>query len=224
MLICNDIPLLEQLETLLVTQAIHLQSLPSVERLGVVVSQCLPHLIVLDSGMDDTDTLSVLGWLRNTYPQIPVLVLASDTQPVQRLQWLEQGATDYLLKPFHPRELFIRILSLLPAKPMDQSLLVISPYCQFDPVNECLFRNGQRVRLTHLEARLLLFFYHHIGQVLTRDAISQALNGTDLHPLNRSIDMAVNRLRKKLGESQRNPRHLLTVWRKGYRFVVYPDN
>lgn len=217
-------PLLEQLQTLLVMQAIHLQSLTSVQQLEAAVRQCLPHLIVLDSGLDDLNSFPALSWLRSHYPQVPVLLLTTDYQPAQRLQWLEQGVTDYLLKPFHPRELVMRIMSILPAKPVSAAMLFIANQCQFDPLNECLFRNGQRVRLTHLETRLLLFFYRHAGQVLTRDAISHALNGTELHPLNRSIDMAVNRLRKKLGESQRNPRHLQTVWRKGYRFVICPED
>lgn len=209
---------------MLALQAVRLQALPSVEQLEAAVRQCLPQLVVLDTGGSDENVLPVLGWLRGTYPHLPVLLLITDYQPAQRLQWLEQGVMDYLLKPFHPRELVVRIMNLLPSPPVSPSTLFLANRCQFDPVNECLLRDGQRVRLTHLETRLLLFFYRHAGQVLTRDAISHALNGTELHPLNRSIDMAVNRLRKKLGESQRNPRHLLTVWRKGYRFVVCPES
>lgn len=138
---------------------------------------------------------------------------------------LKQDAAGVWPIPLYSYGLLVKLYGLLSARAAVRpfALLPIGTDCWFDTWCGCLCWEGEVAHLTQLESRLLLFFYCHAGEVLSRDAISQAIKGEDLHPLNRSIDMAVNRLRKKLGESQRNPRHLMTVWRKGYRFVLHSN-
>jgi DNA-binding response OmpR family regulator len=92
----------------------------------------------------------------------------------------------------------------------------------FNPVHEHLERDDTTIKLTTQENSLLQFFCQNPGQILTRDAISHAMYGNDHQPMNRSIDMTINRLRKKLDDSATDPRYLCTVWRKGYRLILDP--
>ena len=90
----------------------------------------------------------------------------------------------------------------------------------FDPVHEHLEREDTTIKLTTQESGLLQFFCQNPGQILTRDAISHAMYGNEYQPMNRSIDMTINRLRKKLDDNTSTPRYLCTVWRKGYRLTL----
>jgi DNA-binding response OmpR family regulator len=185
----------------------------------------LPEIIVLDIVMPGRDGLFWLGWLKENHPQIPVIILSSKTSPDDRVTGLELGADDYLSKPFHPRELLIRINLVLGRSAQEisnvQPALKIGD-CYFHPDEELLIHkeNTPQIRLSPAETRLLLFFCRHAGTVLTRDAISFSMHGNEHHPLDRRIDMQINRLRKKLNSITDASRHLHTVWRKGYRFTL----
>ncbi|OQX05138.1 MAG: hypothetical protein BWK73_34420 [Thiothrix lacustris] len=182
-----------------------------------------PDLVLLDIMLPGKDGLYWLEWIKKHHPHLPVMLLSAKKSANERLAGLERGANDYLTKPFHPKELLIRIQNILrhiPDKP-DKHLIPIGDNW-FDPLHEKLERDHTAIRLTTQEARLLQFFCQNAGQILTRDAISQAINGNDHPPLNRSIDMTINRLRKKLGDDAHNPRHLRTIWRKGYRLTLSP--
>ncbi len=184
----------------------------------------LPDIIVLDIIMPGRDGLFWLGWLKEYYPQIPVIILSSKTTPDDRVAGLDMGADDYLSKPFHPKELLIRINHVL-RRPVQetagpQPALKIGD-CHFQPDQELLIHtdNTRQIRLSPSETRLLLFLCRHADTTLTRDAISFSMHGNEHHPLDRRIDMQINRLRKKLNTITDASQHLHTVWRKGYRFT-----
>lgn len=222
LLVDDDILLRVLLEEFVVTHGCLLHSLGQGDHLVEYLQNQQPDLIALDIMMPGKDGLYWLAWLRDHYPLLPVLLLSTKASARDRLKGLELGAEDYLIKPFHPKEFLIRAGHILRNKSIPRRTLTQIGEYQFDPLHECLFHHDRQIRLTTLETRLLSFFCQNAGQTLTRDAISHALTGNEHQPLNRSIDMAINRLRKKLGENLTAPKHLYTVWRKGYRFVIQP--
>lgn len=222
LMVDDDILLHKLVGEYVCTRGCVLHSLICGEDMLTYLQQQQPQLIALDIMMPGRDGLYWLAWLREHYPHLPVLLLSSKASAGDRLKGLELGAADYLIKPFHPKELLIRIKHILRREPASNRLLIQIGEFQFDPTQECLLTHETQIRLTTLETRLLTFFCQNAGHILSRDAISHALNGNEHQPLNRSIDMAVNRLRKKLNEDLAAPRHLHTVWRKGYRFVINP--
>ncbi len=178
-----------------------------------------PDIIVLDIIMPGKNGLYWLAWLQKHYPQIPVVILSAQSKADERLQGLELGAIDYLTKPFHPKELLIRVRRILNITQPEASNFFKIGEQFFDPKRELLLNSGQSIKLTTLDAKLLTFLCKHEGEILTRDAISHALHNLEHDPMDRKIDMQVTRLRKKIEPDPSTPRHLHTVWRKGYRFT-----
>ncbi|UOG92235.1 MAG: response regulator transcription factor [Candidatus Thiothrix sulfatifontis] len=216
----DDVVLHALLQAYLTAHNYGLHSLFNGEEIDGFCQNCQPDLILLDIMLPGKDGLHWLKWIKKHHPDLPVMLLSAKKSADERLVGLETGADDYLTKPFHPKELLIRIQKIIrhtPSKPADTLLIGDN---LFDVEHETLTRGGTTVKLTTQEARLLQFFCQNAGQVLTRDAISHALNGNEHQPLNRSIDMTINRLRKKLGDDAQAPQHLRTIWRKGYRLTL----
>lgn len=178
------------------------------------------ELIVLDIVLPGKDGLYWLTWLKDQYPQIPVLILSAQDTAEKRIQGLECGAHDYLVKPFHPRELLIRIRNILHTSNPPTSMQISIGRHVFDPSHGVLNGEGYNIKLTTQETALLNFFCQNTDKVLSRDTISHALYGNDHRPMDRKIDMLITRLRKKLEDDHKAPQHLHTVWRKGYRFTL----
>jgi DNA-binding response OmpR family regulator len=186
-----------------------------------------PALIVLDVMLPEVDGLSVLEALRRT-SRTPVLVVSARGSVADRIEGLEVGADDYLAKPFSPAELVIRVKRLLEragklaaaptnspahhlAEPLRHSDLML------DRARHEAFVSGTPVALTRAEFRLLETLLEANGHVLTRDQLMDAVNGSDGLVLDRTIDVHVGRLRRKLGDRPDSPRYVATVRGIGYR-------
>ncbi|MGB3916377.1 MAG: response regulator transcription factor [Thiothrix litoralis] len=223
LLVDDDILLHQLLEVYLCEHHYHLDWLCCGEDMDEFLQHQTPDLILLDIMLPGKDGLHWLSWLKNNHNHIPVMLLSAKKSAEERLQGLEFGAEDYLTKPFHPKELLIRIRNIMRRSPQphEHGIYRIGNNL-FDLVHEQLERDNKLIKLTTQESSLLQFLCQHAGQILTRDSISHAINGNEHQPLNRSIDMTINRLRKKLGEDTASPRHLCTVWRKGYRLTLAP--
>lgn len=181
-----------------------------------------PDLIVLDVQMPGKNGLYWCQWLNDNHPNIPILMLSSRNSADARIAGLERGAADYLPKPFHTKELLLRIRNLLhnrapkpPAAPIN--------ICKLDVERQLFIKNGKPTKLTTVETLMLAFFFRYKGTIITRDAISQMLRGNDHHPTDRSIDVHINRIRNKIEDDPANPHHLTTAWGRGYRFVLDHD-
>jgi DNA-binding response OmpR family regulator len=189
-----------------------------------------PALIVLDVMLPEVDGLSVLEALRRT-SRTPVLMVSARGSVADRIEGLEVGADDYLAKPFSPAELVIRVKRLLeragelpagptssPAhhlgQPLRHSDLVL------DRARHEAFVSGVPVELTRAEFRLLETLLEANGHVLTRDQLIDAVHGSDGLVLDRTIDVHVGRVRKKLGDSPASPRYVATVRGIGYRVPI----
>lgn len=221
LLVDDDILLQELLEVYLRDHNFHIHSLPCGEKMGEFLQHQTPNLILLDIILPGKDGLYWLAWSKEHYPHIPVILLSAKKSADERLHGLESGADDYLTKPFHPKELIIRIQHIMRHTPLATSYRTYQIGDKlFDPIHERLECESSHIKLTTQENTLLHFLCQHSGQILTRDSISHAVTGHEHHPLNRSIDMTINRLRKKLGDNASTPRYLCTVWRKGYRLIL----
>ena len=176
-------------------------------------------LIILDLMMPGESGLDFAASLRRTN-SVPILMLTAMGEPDDRISGLERGADDYLTKPFEPRELLLRINSILrrvgkPAGPVDR---IIMGNVEFDPRREELLRDGLPLRLTEVEAGLLRALSERPGNVLSREELIEL---TGASGGGRAVDVQVTRLRRKIEPHPKTPRYLQTVRGKGY--VLWPD-
>lgn len=166
-----------------------------------------------ESGLDLTRELSREG-------RLPVLLLTAMAEPEDRVNGLEQGADDYLAKPFEPRELVLRIRNLLQrrAAPGAPPREVRFGGCRFDLARGELFRGGEPVRLTAAEAALLAGLAQRAGDAVSREELSLSAQFSGSV---RNVDVQMTRLRRKIERDPRFPRYLQTV--RGTGYVLKPD-
>jgi len=175
-------------------------------------------LIVMDRMMPGEDGLALTRSIRAD-SQVPILMLTAMTETAARIDGLESGADDYLCKPFEPRELVLRISTILrragPAPAVRE--IRFGEYI-FDPERETLHGADGAVRLTASEASLLQVLAKNPGEVLSRKALTRLCAGDGGE---RMIDVQVTRLRRKIEPDSKLPRYLKTVRGRGY--VLWPD-
>lgn len=171
--------------------------------------------IVLDVMMPGEDGLSLLGFVR-AESRVPILMLTARSEPEARIEGLERGASDYLAKPFEPRELSLRLSNLISRSARRAVSVRFGPFL-FDIEREELTSAGTPLRLTDRERRLMLFFARRPGATIARqDLVADEEMG------DRAIDVQINRLRRKIEADPSNPKYLQTIRGVGYRLMVDP--
>jgi two-component system phosphate regulon response regulator OmpR len=166
-----------------------------------------------ESGLDFTRAMRASS-------QVPILMLTARGETDDRIAGLEHGADDYLPKPFEPRELLLRVSALLrrAAPPLKTAHAEVKlGECVFDPQRAQLRRKGKPVKLTSSEAALLQLFAANAGRSFSRADLCTRLGVA----LERSIDVQVTRLRRKIEEDPKLPLYLQTV--RGIGYVLVPD-
>ncbi|MEE9352437.1 MAG: response regulator [Thiotrichaceae bacterium] len=214
----DDDPVLQAfLEDYLSQQGYNISFSEDGEQLESLLQNTSIDLIILDILLPGKDGFHWLKWLHQNHPTIKIIMLSVKGQDDDRVQGLESGAHDYLVKPFHPRELLARINNLLKTPPTNNSSIHFGAFC-LDFENRCLTKDKQAIKLTNTELVFLTCLCKQPDEVITRDNLSLALRGNTHHPLDRSIDVHINRLRGKIEEDPSSPQHIRTVWGKGYLF------
>ncbi len=171
-------------------------------------------LIVLDVMMPGESGIDLTNSLRKE-SDIPILLLTAMSETDDRIKGLEVGADDYLPKPFEPRELVLRIQTILRRTQLDgepAKEISLGDF-SFEPAREELRKNGELVRLTSAEARLLAVLARHLGKALSREELVEE---SQIHGGSRTVDVQVTRLRRKIEPDPRLPRYLQTVRGQGY--------
>lgn len=176
-----------------------------------------PSLVVLDVGLAGRlDGFDVAQQLRN-HSQIPILMLTARDGEDDRIHGFEVGADDYLVKPFSPRELVVRVQAILrradPARAASVASTVTAGGVEIDPVRREARAGGSPVALAAREFDLLAHLGSHRGQVLSRQQLLDGVWGEGWVGDERTVDVHVRQLRKKLGDHL----PLTTVWGVGYR-------
>ena len=181
-------------------------------------------LVVLDVMLPGMSGFDVLRRIRAT-SRIPVLLLTARGEDVDRIVGLEIGADDYLPKPFNPRELVARIRAVLRRAGTDRRVGVAPPPeilrigdIELDPATRVVKHGGEPVDLTSVEFNLLEVLLREAGRVVTREELVSAVLSRKFSPFDRSIDMHVSKVRKKLGDTD-NDEHIKTVRGVGYIFA-----
>ena len=197
------------------------------------LDHALPDAIVLDLTLPGEDGLSLARELRKT-SDIPILMLSARGEEIDRVVGLEVGADDYLPKPFSPRELLARLRALLrrtrpansgagtPSGPPSQKASAAHLY-RFGPFTLDtdawrLMRDGAEVPVSSGEVALLRIFVEHPNRVLSRDSLIDRLKGYERGAFDRSIDVRVTRLRRKIEDDPAHPAYIRTVRGEGYLF------
>jgi DNA-binding response OmpR family regulator len=183
-------------------------------------------LVLLDVMLPGMDGFEVLRRIR-AESQVSVLLLTARGEDVDRIVGLEIGADDYLPKPFNPRELLARIKAILrrsqtAAPAQEQSLLRVDGL-ELNRAARTVMDEGKRIELTDVEFALLEALMRAPGKVVAREEISESVLGRKFHPFDRSLDMHVSRLRKKLGERGGEER-VKTIRGSGYQLAVNQES
>jgi two-component system response regulator CpxR len=176
-------------------------------------------LMILDLLLPGMRGLDVLQRLRSD-SNVPVLILTARGEDVDRIVGLELGADDYLPKPFNSRELMARVRAILRrTRPSHGTGRVKVGDVTVDASARRAWRDGRLLSLTMAEFVLLEDFLRHAGQVLSRQQLAEQVLGRRLSPFDRSIDVHVSNLRKKLGDAAGARDHIRAVRGEGYVFV-----
>ena len=175
-------------------------------------------LIVLDVMMPGESGLELTEYLRST-SRVPILLLTARGETDDRIAGLERGADDYLPKPFEPRELILRIESILrrTGSSRDETGPLSINGHEFNGARGELRSDDHVIRLTASEVALLTVFAANAGSTISRLELARRVGVNS----ERAVDVQITRLRRKIEPDPRNPRHLQTVWGEGY--VLWPD-
>jgi DNA-binding response OmpR family regulator len=178
--------------------------------LAVVLDLILPHI----SGRELCQKFKAIS------PETPVIVVSAISEVVDKVLLLELGADDYVTKPFSPRELMARVQAAIRRRrrPATSNTYRFAD-CEIDFKKMTVVRNGQPITLTSHEFKLLKFFTDNAERVLSREELLNEVWGYNCYPTTRTVDNQMLKLRQKLEPDPANPRHLLTIYGAGYKFV-----
>ena len=190
------------------------------ESARTLIENSSPQLVVLDVMLPGTDGLALCRWIRSR-GELPVIMLTARGDEADRIIGLELGADDYVTKPFSPRELAVRVRTVLrrtahaslSAEQLEFGALRI------DARSRDVTLGDEEVRLTAKEFDLLFFLASHPRQVFSRDQLMDRVWGYSTVLDTGTVTVHVQRLRSKIEADPKAPRHLETVWGVGYRFV-----
>ncbi len=187
-------------------------------------------LLVLDIMLPGEDGMAILRRLRDARNDMPVLMLTAKAEEDERIEGLEEGADDYLAKPFNPRELVARIRAILrrredivpPGAPATDDTIILWADFRFEPSTRRLSRAGIDVPLTTGEFSMLSVLARNPRVPLSREKLMELARGRDLENVDRAVDVQISRLRKLIEPEPGRPRYIQTVWGHGYVFVPDP--
>ncbi|AOZ50303.1 two-component system response regulator RstA [Chromobacterium vaccinii] len=187
-----------------------------------------PDMVLLDIMLPGKDGLSICRELRPKFDG-PIIMLTSLDSDMNQILGLELGANDYILKTTPPSVLVARLRAQLrnlrPAQPAEAqpakgSRKAVFGQLSIDPVSRDVVLAGEKIPLSTSDFDLLWLLASHAGETLNRDLLLKEMRGVDYDGLDRSIDVAISRLRKKLGDNPSEPFRIKTVRNRGYLFSL----
>jgi len=183
-------------------------------------------LVILDLSLPGVDGLEICRRIRSGSRYVPILMLTARDSEVDRVLGLETGADDYLAKPFSVLELLARVKALFrrvdaldSSKSADLAQPITTGDLMIDPETRRVLVDGESVSLTAKEFDLLLHFAQNPDRVFTRAQLLDTVWGYGHEGYEHTVNSHINRLRGKVESDPSKPRHILTVWGVGYRFV-----
>jgi DNA-binding response OmpR family regulator len=179
-----------------------------------------PIAVILDLILPNISGRELCRLFKQISVDTPVIALSAISEVADKVLLLELGADDYVTKPFSPRELTARVQAAIRRrhKPAPQNTYRFGE-CEVDFKKMTALRSGNPVVLTAHEFKLLKFFTENAERVLTRDVLLNEVWGYNFYPTTRTVDNQILKLRQKLEPDPANPKHLLTIYGAGYKFV-----
>ena len=194
--------------------------------LGIsMIEQNTYALIILDLMLPKLDGLEVCKRTRESDKQIPIVMLTSRSEELDKVLGLELGADDYITKPFSVRELTARVKALLrragaPPEPESEIPLQLAyGHLTIDLENRKVLGNGSRIDLTAKEFELLALLAAHPGRTYSRDELLDLIWGVQFSGYEHTVNSHISRLRSKIEPGPSNPTYIIRVWGVGYRFA-----
>lgn len=191
------------------------------------VEMCLeiePDVVILDVMLPGMNGFEVCSILRHEMPDLGIIMLTAKTQDVDRILGLENGSDDYMVKPFNPQELILRIKSLLrridlksDSKDNNMKKLEFGPF-SLDLYSKKFTKNGEIIDLTPTELVLIKIFLENNDRAFTREELMELTWGESSKADTKIIDVNIRRIRAKIEDNPANPNYLHTVWGIGYRW------
>jgi two-component system phosphate regulon response regulator OmpR len=233
MIVDDDPEVREMLGEYLTSHGFEVAQADSGQAMRAALAHAVPDVVLLDLNLPGEDGLSLARYLRSNH-RVGIIMVTGAGDVVDRVVGLEVGADDYVTKPFDPRELRARLRSVLrrvqggggeatePAAqpPAQGGRRLAVGECLLDLDTHQLFGgDGAEVPLTSMEFDLLQVFAQHPNQVLSRDRLLTLTRNREWEPFDRSIDIRIARLRKKVEADPENPLLIRTVRGAGYMFV-----
>ncbi|AOR22555.1 response regulator transcription factor [Clostridium taeniosporum] len=180
-------------------------------------------LAILDVMLPGIDGFKVCDELRKRYPKIGIVMLTARTQDMDKIMGLEYGADDYIIKPFNPLELVLRIKAILRRignkneEKEDEERLIMEPFI-IDLYSQKLFKNNLEIDVTPKEYLLMKLFLKNPNKAFSRDELLNLIWGYNYFGDPKLIDVNIRRLRAKIEDNPSQPKFIETIWGKGYRW------
>ena len=187
-----------------------------------------PDVVILDGMLPGLDGFEVCKTVRQQYSG-SILMLTARDEEIDEVLGLELGADEYILKPVRARALYTRINRCLSRKdetinnediPANANHLTFNSL-SIDPTSQKVLLNNQEIKLTSKEFEVMWIIANNAGNIISRDWLISQVRGLEYDGLDRTIDIHISKLRKKLGDESKDPKKIKTIWGKGYLFV--PD-
>lgn len=176
------------------------------------------HLVLLDVMLPGIDGFQVLKEIRAT-SSVPIIMMTAKRQEVDRLRGFDEGADDYVVKPFSPRELIKRIKVFFKRiyNESDEVILHVEIFKLYLNSRK-LFKNNEEIEITSTEFQLLQAFIKNKGIVLSRERLRELAFGYEYEGFDRNVDVYIKRIRNKIEDDPSHPKYLVTKFRAGYVF------
>ncbi len=186
-------------------------------------------VVLLDIMMPNVDGLEVCKTLRGISSALGIIMLTAKTQEMDKVSGLLMGADDYITKPFSPSELMARVDSVYRRVALNTQTVVVQQPVRADKIilepfelnlrNRTLAKNGEFIELTQVEFQIIEFFFTNPGKALSRTDILKEVWGESYFGDEKVVDVNIRRLRMKVEDEPSIPRHLVTVWGMGYKWM-----
>lgn len=218
LLVEDDIRLAKLIEQFLQQNNYQVSVLNSGEHAINYIYAQQPDLVILDIMLPEMDGFTICRRIRAGFHN-PILFLTAKDSDFDHILGLEMGADDYMIKPIEPHVLLARInMVLRRRKQLSDKKTITIDSLHIDKKSRQVTLHNQLVELTSHEFELLWLLANNPGEVQSRDFIHQQMLGREYDGLDRSVDVRISRLRKKLGDNTESPYKIITVWGKGYLF------
>ena len=187
-----------------------------------------PDLIILDIMMPQKDGMEVCKYLRAHSAEIGIIMLTAKTQEIDKVSGLMNGADDYVTKPFSPSELMARVdavyrrVALLKERHnvAAESKSILLGEFELNTNERLLYKRGKVIELTQIEYQILEYLFRNPNTVLERADILHKVWGNDYFVDDKVIDVNIHRLRGKIEDEPAQPKHLVTIWGMGYKWII----